>query len=68
MPVEMSGSQVVVMREKIYVGGGTTENVEDCKQVFQYDPSRNEWSRLPPHQVTVFAMAQFIGHLITVGG
>ena len=68
MPVKMSGSQVVVMGEKIYVGGGTTENVEDCKQVFQYDPSRNEWSRLPPHQVTVFAMAQFIGHLITVGG
>ena len=68
MPVGMEGPQAVVMGEKIYMGGGTTENDEDDHQVFQYDPSRNEWSRLPPHHVAGFAMAQFMGHLITVGG
>ena len=64
MPMEMDRPQVVVMGERVYIGGGRTKSVE----VFQYDPSRNEWSRLPPHQVAFFAMAQFMGHLITVGG
>ena len=65
----MCSAQVVVMGEKVYTGGGvTTGNVEDHNQVFQYNSSRNEWSRLPPHQVGLFAMAQFMGHLITVGG
>ena len=68
MPMEITRPQVVVMGEKVYVGGGATENVEDRNQVFQYDPSRNEWSRFPPHQVALFAVAQFMGHLITVGG
>ena len=62
----MARPQAVVMREKVYVGGGRAG--EDRKQVFQYDPSRNGWSRLPPHHVMLFAMAQFMGHLITVGG
>ena len=68
--MEMDRPQVVVMGEKVYEGGGYTESmsVEDCNQVFQYDQSRNEWSRLPPHQVILFGMVQFIGHLITVGG
>ena len=69
MPVERGKSQVVVMREKVYIGGGWTGSDEDCKQVFQYDLSNlDEWSRLPTHQVIFFAMAQFMGHLITVGG
>ena len=67
MPVGMSRSQAVVMGEKVYTGGGITEHGEDRNQVFQYDPSRNEWSYLPPHK-DFFAMAQFMGHLITVGG
>ena len=68
MAVVMDRPQAIVMGEKIYVGGGTTESVVDYYQVFQYDPSRDGWSRLPPHQVKFFAMAQFMGHLITVGG
>ena len=68
MPVGMVRSQAVVMGEKVYVGGGGTEHGEDRKQVFQYDPSQDEWSHLPPHHVAYFAMAQFKGHLITVGG
>ena len=50
------------------MGGGNTKHVEDNQYVFQYDPSRDEWSRLPPCQVIFFPMAQFMGHLITVGG
>ena len=57
-------SQVVVMGEKVYIGGGLSE----AGEVFQYDPSQDEWSFLPPCQVIGFAMAQFMGYLITVGG
>ena len=64
----MMRPQVVAIGEKVYIGGGRTESGEDRKQVFQYDPSKDGWSRLPPHQVIFYAMAQFMGHLITVGG
>ena len=68
MPVGMSKAQAVSIGNKVYAGGGVTESVEDFNQVFQYDPSRDEWSRLPSHHVVSFAMAQFAGNLITVGG
>ena len=68
MPVVMAGAQAVVMGEKVYMGGGDTENDKDCHQVLQYDPFTNEWSRLPPLKVIFYAMAQFEGSLITVGG
>ena len=68
MPVKMGRPQAVVMREKVYVRGGHPKSTKDRNQVFQYDPSQDEWSRLPPCQVMFFAMAQFMGNLITVGG
>ena len=70
MPVEMDRPQAVVMGGKVYVGGGSTMYSPDefRNQVFQYDPSRDEWSCLPPLKVIFFAMAQFEGDLITVGG
>ena len=67
-PVEMTVAQAVVMGEKVYVGGGVTEKQGDKFHVFQYTTTRDEWSRLPPHNVCYFAMAQFTGRLITVGG
>ena len=50
------------------MGGGNTENAKYLQQVFQYNLARDEWSRLPLHQVVWFAIAQFKGNLITVGG
>ena len=69
-PAEMFCAHVVVMGEKVYVGGGVTENKDDAYYIFQYNTSGDEWSRLPPHprSLICFAMAHFTGHLITVGG
>jgi len=58
----------VVIGKMVYVGGGASRKIEDRSLVFQYDPSSDEWSRLPPHHATLFAMAEFAGNLITVGG
>ena len=68
IPVEMSDAQGVVMGEKVYMGGGVTEEDEDRYHVFQYNTIRDEWSRLSSHHVYYFSMAQFTGSLITVGG
>ena len=68
MPVGMVKSQVVVIGERVYMGGGITKCDEDHFQVFQCNLTRDEWSGLPPHHVLFFAMAQFEGSLITVGG
>ena len=68
LPLEMRCAQAVVMGKKVYVGAGDTDKVEDMIHVFQYTTTRDEWSRLPPHTVSLFAMAQFTGKLITVGG
>ena len=69
MPVGMNRPQAVVMGEKVYIGGGLPgDDKHDTFRVFQYDTSGDEWSRLPPCQVVFFAMAQFTGNLITVGG
>ena len=56
------------MGENVYVGGGVTEKIVDGVCVFEYTTTRDEWSHLPPHHVRLFAMAQFTGKLITVGG
>ena len=64
----MHSAQAVVMGERVYVGGGLTEKPDNKFHVFQYNTTRDEWSPLPPHTVCYFAMAQFTGKLITVGG
>ena len=68
MPVGMNRIHAAVIGDKVYAGGGITDKEVDAAQVSQYDLSRNEWSHLPHHPVVFYAMAQFAGHLITVGG
>jgi len=64
----MHTAQAVVVGEKVYVGGGLTEKIGDRFHVFQYTTARDEWNRLPPHTVYIFAMAQYTAKIITVGG
>ncbi len=52
----------------MYVGGGYSGGTSDEYLVFQYNPERDGWDALPPCPVREFALAQFQGHLITVGG
>ena len=66
--MEVSRSQAVKLGKKVYIGGAGPESAGNHRQVFQYNLASDEWSRLPLHHVLCFAMAQFTGNLITVGG
>ncbi len=45
-----------------------TEDEDDARKVFEYFPEGDEWSFLPNHSHSRFALGQFQGQLITVGG
>ena len=68
MPIKVTRMQVVVIGEKVYIGGGDIETREDITAVLMYDLAKDEWGRLPNHCVRIFALGQFQGNLITVGG
>ena len=59
---------VIVVGEKVYVGGGATDSDDDHCLVFQYNPASDEWTTLPFCPVTGFGLGQLSGELLTVGG
>ena len=68
LPVEMDRPQVVVVGERVYMGGGATDSHDDFFLVFQYNPVSDEWTSLPPCPVCGFSLGQLSGELLTVGG
>ena len=68
LPVGMGRPQVVVVGEKVYVGGGNAVNKDHNCLVFQYNPASDEWTTLPPCPVAYFGLGQLSGELLTVGG
>ncbi len=68
LPVGMWGAQSVQVGGKVYVRAGGTSSEAYGYLVFQYDPERDGWATLPPCPVKSFALGQFQGHIITVGG
>ena len=68
VPVWMYRAQVVVMEEKVYVGGGDTSSHHDDLRVFLYNKTGDKWSDLPRCTVRQFCLAQYKNRLITVGG
>ena len=55
----------------MYVGGGSTGSGRGEMSdyvVFRYDLAKNEWSHLPPSTVTCYALVQFKGELLLLGG
>ena len=64
----MLGPQVVVVGERVCVGGGIGNIDDNVCLVLQYDPARDEWTTLPPCPVCCFGLGQLSGELLTVGG
>ena len=68
MPKGMSYAQTVLIRGKVYVGGGDTECDDDDYLIRQYSPTDDRWSTLPPAPVRAFGMRELNGQLVIVGG
>lgn len=66
--MKMASLQSVLVGAKAYVGGGKADRVDEQFLVCQYDPEKDCWEKLPPCPVKWFALGQFQGRLITVGG
>ena len=64
MPIKTFSMQAVVMGDNVYTGGGAT----DEEAVLVYNIDKDEWGRLSNHCLAGFALCQFQGKLITVGG
>ncbi len=62
--------QAVAIGDKVYIGGGDTEGMEEQSRyvIFEFHSRQNRWNILPLCPVYFFALAQFQGRLITVGG
>ena len=50
------------------MGGGGTDSDDDSFLVFQYNPTSDGWTTLPPCPVAGFGLGQLSGELLTVGG
>ena len=60
--------QSVVVKGKVYVGGGLTDRRNDDHIVIEYDISSGKWAKLPPYRARGFAMTVINNQLVLVGG
>ena len=66
MPRGMLWARTVLIRGKVYVGGGSTR--DDDYLIRQYSITDDKWSTLPPAPVHAFGMGELNGQLVVVGG
>ena len=64
----MSLARTVVIGDKLYCGGGETNDYDDVYRVFCYNSSKDAWSSLPACPVWWFGLGRVRGKLVTVGG
>ena len=67
LPTGQDGGKTTVINAKVYFGGGFRGHNDDLI-VLCYDPSRDNWTTLPPLPVQCFGLGQINGKLVAVGG
>ena len=60
--------QVVVLKEKVYIGGGNALSNRECQTVIVYDPQKDSYDTLPPYTYKRFSIAVLNNQLVVVGG
>ena len=72
LPVRSGRSRgtTTIINGEVYYGGrtGYFEQAQDEHIVCCYDPSRDEWTTLPPLPIKDFGLGQINGKLVAVGG
>ena len=64
----MHGAQTVVIKDKVYCGGGIAHDASDKLRVFCYSPAIDTWDALPSCDMCYFGLSHRRGKLVTVGG
>ena len=59
---------VVVFKEKVYIGGGIVSPVREQQTVVVYDPKQISYDTLPLYTYSFFTMAVINNQLVLVGG
>ena len=60
--------QVVVLKEKVYIGGGNSSPEGNAKTVIVYNPEQDKYDTLTPYTHKHFAMTTVVDNLVLVGG
>ncbi len=60
--------QVVIYKEKLYIGGGEASSDRERQIVVVYDPKQDSYDTLPPYSYQCFAVAVVNDQLVLVGG
>ena len=69
MPFKMGNTvQSVVLRNKVYVGGGDADSDHNRCTVMVYDITRDQYSTLPQYNAKWFAMTSLNSQLVLAGG
>ena len=64
----MDEAQAIVIRDRVYCGGGVANDDDDEYRVFCYIPAEDTWSTLPAGDTQYFGLGQVRGKPVTVGG
>ena len=59
---------MVVLKEKVYIGGGNASSDKELQTVMIYDPKQDSYDTLPPYTYKYFSMAVVNNQLVLVGG
>ena len=59
---------VVVLKGKVYVGGGWAQSDSEKQTVMVYDPQQDNWDKLPQYIYRYFSIAVVNDQLVLVGG
>jgi hypothetical protein len=59
---------MVVLKGKVYIGGGYAQKDVELKTVIVYDPQKDSCTTLPPYAYYYFSMAVVNNQLVLVGG
>ena len=68
LPFATAAGQSLVVGDKVYFGGGVTNDDNKRYLVYCYSPTQDQWMTLPPLPVKWFGLGQLNGKLTAVGG
>ena len=60
--------QVLVFKDKIYVGGGYSNHRDGRATILEFDPHIEVWRKLPKCEVKFFGIVSIGDQLLTIGG